>query len=240
MNEIIDVDTIAGFWPQRHADISTQRLLQMMDQHSVARACVVSARGVLYDDTDGNTETLAWQRSEARFIPIGTLDLRKFIGYRDEIQRLTEAGVRLWRLFPEYQGWSFDQAVFRRVLSALGEAGAILLISGKPSAVARGTAGAGIPIILDVHFYQAGDLLAVLEEGADFYVSTRLLHGPGVMEMLVQTIGHERLIFGTGAPLSSPGSVLKRIAVAELTDEQRAAILGGNLRRLLTEGSYDH
>ena len=240
MDKIIDLDTMAGVWPQRPADISTRRLLQMMDQHNIGRACVVSARGVLYDDADGNTETAEWCRSETRFVPTGTIDLRKFVGYREEILRLTEAGVRLWRLFPEYQGWTLDQAAFRRVLSMLDDVGAVLLIGGQPSAVARATAGTDLPIILDCHFYQMGDLLAVLEEGSNLYVSTRLLHGPGAMELLVRTMGAERLIFGTGAPLSSPGSVLKRIAVADLTDQQRSAILGDNLRRLLREESHDH
>lgn len=237
---IIDTDTIAGFWPQRPADISTGRLLQMMDQHDVAQACVVSARGIFYDDADGNTETLAWCRAEPRFTPVGTLDLRKFVGYQDEIQRLTAAGVKLWRLFPELQGWTLDLASFRRVLNALDNAGAVLFISGQPSTVVRATAGASLPIILGLHFYQMADLLAVLEEGADLYISTRLLHGPGVLETLVEVMGHERLIFGSGAPLSSLGSALKRIAVAELTSEQRAAILGGNLRRLLSEERHDH
>jgi predicted TIM-barrel fold metal-dependent hydrolase len=163
--------------------------------------------------------------------------LRKFVGYREEIRRLGDAGVRLWRLFPEHQGWSFDLASFRRVLSALDDVGAVLFVSGQPSVVARATAGCAIPIILGLHFYQAGDLLAALEEGVDFYVSTRLFHGPGALEILVQTMGHQRILYGSGAPLSSPGGVLKRTTMAELTDEQRSAILGGNLRRLLAEGA---
>lgn len=240
MNDIIDLDTMAGRWPQRPVDISTQRLLEMMDQHAVARACVVSARGALYDDAAGNDETLTWCQSEPRFIPVGTVDLRRFVGYREEIRRLNDAGVRLWRLFPEHQGWTPDQATFRRVLAALEDAGALLLMAGQPSAVARAATVCQMPIILDLHFYQAADLLALVEEGTSFYVSTRLLHGPSAIEILVQALGHERVIYGSGAPLSSMGSVLRRIQAATLTETQRAAILGGNLRRLLSEGRHDH
>lgn len=229
----VDLDTMVGFWPQYPADISPQRLLQIMDQHGVGQACIVSARGILYDDVDGNSETLAWCQAEPRFIPVGTIDLDKFAGYRSEIKRLTAAGVKLWRLFPEHQNWRLDQARFRRVLSALDDAGAMLFISGQPSEVARATIGAHIPIILGVHFYLMGDLLAVLEEGCNFYISLRLMHAPRAIERLVELVGHERLLFGTGAPYSSMGSVLKRISVARLTEEQRTGILGGNLRRLL-------
>lgn len=237
MDEILDLDTIAGFWPHRPADISLSRLLEMMDQHGVSRACIVSARGILYDDADGNTETLAWCRTQPRLIPVGTLDLRRFVGYRDEIRRLSAAGVRLWRLFPEYQGWTLDLATFRRVLSALDEAGAVLFINGQPSPVMRAAAGVSIPVILGLHFYHLADLLAALEEksGPDLYVCTRLMHGPGALENLVQVMGHERLLFGSGAPLSAMGSALRRISTSALTPEQRAAILGRNLRRLLEE-----
>jgi len=233
MDPIIDLDTLAGSWPLRRADISVQRLLQMMESHQVGESCVVSARGIFYDDLAGNSETLMWCAKETRLIPAGTIDLRRFVGYRDEIRRMTDAGVKLWRLFPEHQSWSLDMAPFRRVLRALEDAGAVLFIYGQPSAVARATAGARIPVILGAHYYQMADLLAVMEEGAGFYVSTRQLHGPGALETLIAEMGADRLIFGSGAPLSAQGAALKRITSAGIAPEIRHAILGGNLRRLL-------
>ncbi len=233
MEDILDLDTLAGSWPIRRADISIRRLLEMMELHGVAESCVVSARGIFYDDLAGNSETLGWCASEPRLVPVGTIDLRRFAGYRDEIRRLTEAGVKLWRLFPEHQGWTLDLAPFRRVLGALEDAGAVLFIYGQPSAVARATAGVRVPVILGAHYYQMADLLAVMEEGAGFYVSTRQLHGPGALEMLISEMGPGRLIFGSGAPLSALGAALKRVISADITPESRQAILGGNLRRLL-------
>ncbi len=233
MENIMDLDMLAGSWPIRPADISVPRLLGMMEHHEVAEGCVASARGIFYDDLAGNSETLAWCEAEPRLVPVGTIDLRRFTGYRDEIRRLTAAGVKLWRLFPEYQGWSFDHAPFRRVLSALEDAGAVLFVYGQPSVVAAATAGARVPVIVGTHFYQMADLLALMEEGTHFYVSTRQLHGPGVLETLVSEFGPERLIFGSGAPLSALGAALKGITAADLAPDVRQAILGGNLRRLL-------
>ena len=220
---IIDLDTIAGFWPIRPADIAPATLLRMMERHGVDRACVVSARGIFYDFIGGNSETLAWCRQEPRFIPVGTIDLRVLAGYRQEIKRLTEAGVKLWRLFPEHQDWGFDQACFRRVVSALEDAGAILFVQGPASAVAQGVAGSELPVILSSHFYQMGDLLANLEEGARFYLSVRLTHAPGVLDMLLREVGHERLIFGSNAPLSAMGAVTLRLQNAGLTRDVSAA-----------------
>lgn len=233
MEDIMDLDMLAGSWPIRPADISLRQLLELMAQHDVAQGCVASARGIFYDDLAGNRETLAWCAAEPRLVPVGTIDLRRFVGYRDEIRRLTAAGVKLWRLFPEHQGWSFDHAPFRRVLSALEDAGAVLFVYGQPSAVAAATAGAQVPVILGAHFYQAADILALMEEGTRFYLSTRQLHGPGILEMLVAELGPQRLIFGSGAPLFAPGAALKLVAAAGLEPSARQAILGGNLRRLL-------
>ncbi len=230
---IIDLDTVAGFWPIRPADISPAALLAAMDRHAVGRACVASARGIWYDHPAGNDESLAWSRGNPRFIPVATIDLRIFAGYREEIRRMADAGVKLWRLFPEYQDWTFGQACFRRTLSALEDAGAVLFVYGQPSAVAQAVRGVHIPIILGSHFYQMGDLLANLEEGAEYYLSTRLTHAPGVLEALVREVGHNRLIYGSNAPLSAMGAALLRVQNAGLADEQRAAILGGNLARLL-------
>lgn len=237
MDNILDLDTIAGSWPVRPADISLPQLLATLDRHGVAGSCVLSARGIYYDDRDGNTETLAWCAAEARLTPVGTIDLRRFIGYKDEIRRLTAAGVRLWRLFPEHQGWTFDMAPFRRVLAALEDAGAVLFVSGQPSAVARAVMGAHIPIILGTHFYQMADLLAVVEEGANLHVCTRLLHGPDALETLVAEMGPERLVYGSGAPLAALGAALSRIMTANLSAEVQQMILGGNLRRLLGRGA---
>lgn len=236
---VIDADTIAGFWPGRPADIAPSTLRATMDRHGVDRACVVSARGIFYDFIAGNSETLDWCRAEPRFIPVGTLDLRILAGYRQEIRRLSEAGVKMWRLFPEYQDWSFDQACFRRAVAALEDAGAVLFVSGQPSAVARAIKGSRLPVILSSHFYQLGDLLANLEEGAEYYLSLRLTHGPGVLDTLLTEVGAGRLIFGSNAPLSAMGAVTLRLQetaqAAGLSPEDRAAIMGGNLARLLGE-----
>ena len=243
---VIDAETIVGFYPRRQTDISTQRLLEVMDSHGVNRAAIVSARGIFYDDVCGNTETLQWCRSapldaegKSRFLPVATLDLRKFTGYRAEINRMAAEGVRLWRLFPDFQGWEVDLAPFRRVAAALGEAGAVLMINAQPSRVMRALADVRLSVILCTHFYQMPDLLALLEEGAEFYLSTRLMHGPGALERMVREMGVERLIFGSGAPLAAQGSAVRRMLNAAVTPAERAAMCGSNLLQLLGEAPND-
>jgi predicted TIM-barrel fold metal-dependent hydrolase len=69
-----------------------------------------------------------------------------------------------------------------------------------------------------------------------------LLYDPGVFRRVVDLIGAERILFGTDYPLlcfprqtREPefGRHLAEVAAAGLTEAERAAILGGNLLRLL-------
>jgi predicted TIM-barrel fold metal-dependent hydrolase len=55
----------------------------------------------------------------------------------------------------------------------------------------------------------------------------------GYLEAIVAAIGPERLIFGTDMPLIDPYFGLAKVTGADLTDEQKALILGGNIQRLL-------
>jgi predicted TIM-barrel fold metal-dependent hydrolase len=45
----------------------------------------------------------------------------------------------------------------------------------------------------------------------------------------------ERLVFGSGLPFFSPGGLLANLFYADITDAEREAILGGNIRTLLEE-----
>ncbi len=45
----------------------------------------------------------------------------------------------------------------------------------------------------------------------------------------------DRLVFGSGLPFFSPGGLIAHLAYAQITEAERAAILGGTLNRLLEE-----
>jgi predicted TIM-barrel fold metal-dependent hydrolase len=55
----------------------------------------------------------------------------------------------------------------------------------------------------------------------------------GMIEYAVEQIGAERIHFGTDMPLLDPWVQRAKVAGAEISDEAKALILGGNLQRLL-------
>ena len=55
----------------------------------------------------------------------------------------------------------------------------------------------------------------------------------GMVEMAVRELGAERIIFGSDAPGRSFASQLAKVTSADISQEARSLILGGNLKRLL-------
>ena len=55
----------------------------------------------------------------------------------------------------------------------------------------------------------------------------------GFLEMAVRELGAERILFGSHLPSRSLGTELAKILFADLSEEQKHLVLGGNFRRLL-------
>ena len=53
------------------------------------------------------------------------------------------------------------------------------------------------------------------------------------IEEICRRFGAERLLFGTGLPFTEAGPSIAQITYAEISDEEKQLIAGGNLRRLL-------
>jgi predicted TIM-barrel fold metal-dependent hydrolase len=59
------------------------------------------------------------------------------------------------------------------------------------------------------------------------------LYRPEIYRYVSQLVGADRILFGSDCPLLSPGRLLREIAAADLSEEDRGLILSGNARRLL-------
>ncbi len=191
-----------------------------------------------------------------------------FDGWRAELARLADAGVRGIKLHPVYQGVAFDDARYLRILDRCAELGLVVLTHagldvGYPGAAdfasprqiasaVRQTDGVTLVcahmggwrqwddverllpetgVFLDTSFslgemtpnrdgyYQTPESLALLDEAR--------------FVRLVRAFGAERVLFGTDSPWGGQSDALRRFRALPLTEEERAAILGGNAQRLL-------
>jgi len=237
MLPIVDCDVIAGFWPRANVPMDPRTVSAALARHGIGEACVVSARAALFDFAAGNREALKWaeesEDSPVRFRPVGSIDLRRYLGYREEIRSMCRQGVRLWRLFPEYQGWDWDHPGFRKVADALEEEGATLFVKGKPGRIVKALDGSKVRLVIGAHFYDLAEALALWEDGRDFRLSTGLLHGPGSIGLAAERAGADRLVFGSGTPLSATGSALAVLSSSGLSEAEMRLVLRGNIDSLL-------
>jgi len=235
--EIIDVNTIFGFWPKRKADIALATLLRLMEEKGISQACTLSARGVFYDFQEGNRETLAAVRAHPQLIPVATLNPCRWLGCMDEAQRLIEQGVRLFRFFPQYQEWNIGQAPFRKLLrEVLAPAGVALMIPAEMGFTAIGDMAAGIsnPVIVEaVRYTLLAEAIVVMQEVPNVFIETHLINSPDWVELLKTEVGAERIVFGSNAPLSYISAATAQIECTQVSEEDKALIFGGNLRRIL-------
>jgi len=55
----------------------------------------------------------------------------------------------------------------------------------------------------------------------------------GMLEYAAETIGTERILFGSDFSINDPSTVISRVENSFLTDDQKRAVLAGNLEKLL-------
>jgi hypothetical protein len=75
----------------------------------------------------------------------------------------------------------------------------------------------------------------LIERYERFHIDTSNYDLDGGIAELVRHYGPHRLLYGSGFPALQMGGALLTVAQADITDEAKAAIAGGNLRRLLSE-----
>jgi len=239
---VVDINTSFGSRCEYHYDLSLEELLRSLDVHSVSAAVTYSLRGVHYDPGAGNSETMAAGRAHRHLIPAATLDMRVYLGWEQELDRCLAAGVRLFRFFAGIQAWDTDSVLFRRVLERLRGTGAVLIFStteggsswGRAQEVAEVTQPYGLPVILtDANYHNLAELISVMQEYPHLYAEASQLALPHATETMVAEVGVSRLLFGSDTPWRPLQKALNEVLETDLSEADKAAILGGNAMRLL-------
>ena len=239
---VIDVNTAFGKHIQFDHDLSLGTLLQSLDDHQVACALSYSLRGVSYDHRTGNTETMAAAHAHPQIIPVATLDPREYLGWEDEVGRCLKQGFRVFRFFPEEQRWSLSSTFFAKILDRLRDRGVCLVFTvgglnadwGPISEIAHLTADCGLPVILtDTSYGNMAEVMAVMHEYPHVYAETNWLATVGGVEVMAGEVGVDRVLYGSSTLMNPVQKSLNQVLETDLSDEDKAAILGGNAMRLL-------
>ncbi|MBN1837438.1 MAG: amidohydrolase family protein [Spirochaetales bacterium] len=83
--------------------------------------------------------------------------------------------------------------------------------------------------------YHLRDLAGLLASRPNVYVETSNLIGQDHLAQFVKSVGAERLVFGSFLPVNDPYAAVGVILDADISESDKQAIAGGNLRRLVGE-----
>jgi len=201
----------------------------------------------------------------AQLFPVATLDPRAYPECLAEAETRAAEGFRLFRFFPARQNWPIRFAPFCELLHQCDELKVPVAVEishpGDCTELASATASLRSPLLLaGVTPNLLGEVLAVMREDTrvaeesnrprsfrlapfdpdlqtKFYVETTHLLAPNTFEMIRDAVpsGASRLVFASYAPLRYLSAALAPILTSTLSDDDKAAILGGNLKTLLTK-----
>jgi predicted TIM-barrel fold metal-dependent hydrolase len=236
--EIIDANTIFGPWPSVRADMSVERLVKALQSHGVSGALAVSTLGALHSHADGNAETLRVCKEQPMLQPVATIDPRGYFGPPGMPAKLKEQGFRMFRFFPMLQEWRLDHAAFCDILDEVESLGLPIMMqareTGYPTALVKSLSGHKATFILEgISFENMAESVSVMRKHDNVMVDTRELRTPGALRFLVDQVGADRVIFGSGCLRNSMAAALGYITDSDITDEAKEKILAGNIRRLL-------
>ena len=237
--EIIDVNTVFGPWPIVRADMPVERLVTALKGHGVSKSLALSTVGVLHSHGDGNAETLrVCAEQGGTLIPVATIDPRGYFGNAGLVAKLVEQGCKMIRFFPLLQEWPLDHASFCDVLDEIESANVPVMVqakeSGCPSSLLRVLPGRKTTFILEgIAFENMAETVSVMRKYPNVMCDTRELRVPGALRFLLDQVGAQRVLFGSGCLRSSLAAALGYVMDAEIGDDAKAAVLGGNIKRLL-------
>ncbi len=225
----------------RSTNWGLDELLGILERHQVERAWTHSLRAVHYAGPEGNDETLRACEDHEVLEPVAVVDPRRFFDCREESRRRFEQGFRVFRFFPDVQGWSVDALPFRLICEVLAEIGAQVIIPAGPSGQATRIAERLADLddlrvlLIGGSYANLGEILAVLERFPNVYSDGHMMDSPFALEALVYFGRDHRVIFGSDSPMRSFESPLLMARHAEISDEQRYRYLRDNALAFLGE-----
>jgi hypothetical protein len=239
---IIDINVRFGAYPSRHRTVSFEQVSSDAAKLGAEKLCACSTTGIFYNDGEGNTETLAAAAAQpGRLVPVATLNPANAIDTAKSIEAIMRAPFAMMRFFPNDQGWPIDFAPFAQCLNLLAEKSMPVLTTctrlGDATMLARMMQSATdgrLPVILEgVSSSNLAEVIAAMRDCPRLYVETHAIVFAGGLRMIRDAVGAERIVFGSGASALSLGAALSYVNGSDLSDDEKAGVLGGNAARLL-------
>ena len=208
-------------------------LLAEMDRHFLRHAVAAHQTGIEYDADIGNR--LLFEMKSPRLTPaFSAMPEREFV---DRLEKLEPQAVRLtpgswFHNFP-LKRWGAGE-----LLDFLQSKQVLTLVAGEDLPWNNVTElledFPRLPLVLlDIGYRADRFLFPLLQRFPSLHFDSATYLAHRQLESFVERFGSNRILFGSRLPFFPPASSLAVLATARIDKAARAAIAGGNLRRLL-------
>jgi uncharacterized protein len=257
-----DLEPTAGMEPDEYERVELERRLTIMDADEVAQAVVIPGHGYLRPngvaDTRRVNDAIAAYRDRRpdRFpVAVGVIEPAYGAAGLVEVDRIgDELGLAGVSFHTRFQGVSLDSRWVDRAVERLAERDLVPVIHAmddtpeealwKLAALARRFPDVSMLALDPFSSYEATrQCFFVAELAPNVVFDTSLSYNFDFIEQLARRFGADRVAFGTDLyswPVGRRIShLLDQIVGSALHEDEKAAILGGNARRLFRVGPVD-
>ena len=215
-------------------------LLTEMEYLGIAEALVMHSWASRWSPRDGNCklDEMIAGRENLRPCYVGLPAATDELDPPAEFAAQVRSRNGAVRLFPRDHQWEFTPWCAGSLLQALAaEHVPVLIDIGQTSWDQVATVLERYPqlplLLLNTSYRIDRRIYPLFEAHEKLYLVTHSYQMTWGIEDISCRFGAERLIFGTGLPESDGGGPLAQVLYADLSDDEKALIAGGNLRRLL-------
>ena len=255
---VIDLNAYLGHWPFRQLRFNTaDKLLTLMDEKGIDRAVVSSASAIFYKNSQAGNEQLAEDihQHRDRFIPFAVINPTYADWEYDLHVCIEEFGAKGLRLYPNYHNYRLSDSSCHELIKAASEHGLLLSIPIRVTDRRQRHWLVDIPDVLledviqlvkahpDAHFILLNGIgyvnsLLGRQNGnlpPNYFIEISRLSAvlQSEIRQLLDSLGSDRIVFGTGMPFCYPDPALVKLEVLEATKEEQEAIRWKNAARLL-------
>lgn len=253
----VDLTAFVGTWPWRlQATAGPARLIELADRLGLEGLCVSHLASVFGFDTNAGNEAL-WQAAadDDRLWPFVIINPSE-PGWTEELERATRNGARGIRLVPAYQGFPLSEPAVADLFEAADGLGLPVQVclnlddervrhpryavdsvdSASIAELIRARAGRRIGLS-GVKYTDWPEIAAHLDHGHDLsrvLVDLWFSNGPvGVLGELCRNGLDPLFGFGSCHPVQESVATAYQLGAADVDQDQRNRLCGGNARRWL-------
>jgi predicted TIM-barrel fold metal-dependent hydrolase len=257
-NKVFDVNAYLGPWYSRRLAVTTAPgLIPLMDEYGIDRSVVGSLSAVMYRNAQSGNEELAREVEghRDRLVPFGVVN-PDYVAWESDLAWCAGTlGARGIRLYPQYHGYRLSDRCCDEACAACAERGlpVTLLQRQEDYRQSHWMVDARDLLLDDIASLVARHPKTrfILMEGAG-YAGSRLVREAASLPknwwveisresvfmdkelvVLLESLGADRLLFGTGMPMKLAGPVMLKMRHLPATPAQKRLIHGGNLAGIL-------